>query len=298
MIGAFLEGCRRALAAPALTFGTTAAIMLVTIPLGLALGATGWWWDHQWISTIGVRAHGYVHVATHEVLGLGGTVFTWRDLIGTIATSPLLMTMVVASGVVWTFLTGGILDRLARARPVRTAGFFAACGVHFFRFLRLGLLLAPVYWAVCTWLQPLLHPAAFLLVLAVVNVIGDYARVRTVVEDRWSVLASTGAAIRFVRRRVLRVLGLSLLSALPAVALVALWYLAEPSAAWSPWLAVPALFVYVLARVWIRLVWMAGAVAFFQRELAHAEYTAAPLPVWPDSPAAEALSNLTSHTHH
>jgi hypothetical protein len=31
---------------------------------------------------------------------------------------------------------------------------------------------------------------------------------------------------------------------------------------------------------------------FFQGELAHAQYTAAPDPVWPDSPAAEALDNL------
>jgi hypothetical protein len=293
MIGAFLDGCRRALAAPALVFGTTAAILLVTVPLGLAHTPVGWSWDHQWITAIGVQARGIKHTATHEVIGLGGTVFSWSDLLGTLAASPMLMAMVVASAVVWTFLSGGILDRLARARPVRTAGFFAACGVHFFRFLRLGLLLAPVYWAVCTWLQPVLHPAAFLVVLAMVNVIGDYARVRTVVEDRWSVLASTGAAMRFVRRRLVRVFGLCLLSALPAVALAAIWYAVSPSSTWSLPAAALALGVYIAARVWTRLAWMAATVAFFQRELAHAEYTAAPLRIWPDSPAAEAISNLT-----
>jgi hypothetical protein len=31
-----------------------------------------------------------------------------------------------------------------------------------------------------------------------------------------------------------------------------------------------------------------------ERTLAHAEYTAPPLPVWPDSPAAEAIDNLTT----
>jgi len=31
---------------------------------------------------------------------------------------------------------------------------------------------------------------------------------------------------------------------------------------------------------------------FFQGELAHAQYTATPEPVWPDSPAAEAIDNL------
>jgi len=37
---------------------------------------------------------------------------------------------------------------------------------------------------------------------------------------------------------------------------------------------------------------MAGEVVFFQGELAHATYTAAPLQMWPDSPAAEAIENL------
>ena len=42
---------------------------------------------------------------------------------------------------------------------------------------------------------------------------------------------------------------------------------------------------------------MAAEVVFFQGELAHATYTAAPLPTWPDSPAAEALENLTNRSN-
>ena len=37
---------------------------------------------------------------------------------------------------------------------------------------------------------------------------------------------------------------------------------------------------------------LATALALVERRLAHAEYTAPPLPVWPDSPAAEAIENL------
>ena len=40
---------------------------------------------------------------------------------------------------VWIFLSGGVLDRYARQRPTRAHGFFAAAGVFFWRFLRLGL---------------------------------------------------------------------------------------------------------------------------------------------------------------
>src|SRR4030095_12204325 len=37
----------------------------------------------------------------------------------------------------WLFLTGGVVDRYARARPTRSYEFFTACGVYFVRFLRL-----------------------------------------------------------------------------------------------------------------------------------------------------------------
>ncbi|RPI50373.1 MAG: hypothetical protein EHM55_21545, partial [Acidobacteria bacterium] len=42
----------------------------------------------------------------------------------------------------WLFLSGGILDRYARARPTRSYEFFTACGVYFTRFLRLAPFLA------------------------------------------------------------------------------------------------------------------------------------------------------------
>jgi hypothetical protein len=35
-----------------------------------------------------------------------------------------------------------------------------------------------------------------------------------------------------------------------------------------------------------------SAMVFFQNELSHAHYTAAPVPTWPDSPAVEAIENL------
>ncbi len=48
----------------------------------------------------------------------------------------------------------------------------------------------------------------------------------------------------------------------------------------------------LLARSLDALALAASAIALFQHALAHADYTAAPLPIWPDSPAAEAIENL------
>jgi hypothetical protein len=46
--------------------------------------------------------------------------------------------------------------------------------------------------------------------------------------------------------------------------------------------------------VLVQLGFMATSIAFFQGQLAHAGYTAAPVPTWPDSPAVEAIANLAN----
>jgi hypothetical protein len=58
---------------------------------------------------------------------------------------------------------------------------------------------------------------------------------------------------------------------------------------WPMWLGLAIGQLYLLARLWVKLVFYASETAFFQSQLAHAEYTAAPQPVWPESPAAEAI---------
>jgi hypothetical protein len=50
---------------------------------------------------------------------------------------------------------------------------------------------------------------------------------------------------------------------------------------------------YIVARLFVKLTFYASAVALFQDRLAHAGFTAAPTPVWPDSPAVEAIVNAS-----
>jgi hypothetical protein len=49
--------------------------------------------------------------------------------------------------------------------------------------------------------------------------------------------------------------------------------------------------LYILARHYLKLVFYASGTTLFQSALAHAEYTAAPTLVWPDSPAVESVTN-------
>jgi hypothetical protein len=121
---------------------------------------------------------------------------------------------------VWVFLSGGILDRLARARPVEASHFFSACGGYAIRFLRLAALVGAVYWILFRWVHPYLFGSLYhrlthdmteerdamvvrgllyaLFIVAVVNV-SPTLRKSAVVEDRRSA-AALGASLRFIRR--------------------------------------------------------------------------------------------------
>ena len=133
---------------------------------------------------------------------------------------------------------------------------------------------------------------SFVSLLVAVNLVADFAKVRAVVEDRRSAISALGAALRFIRRRPARVLALYLLNILAAAVVLRLWLQTAPGADAPTWLALLGGQLYILARVWAKLAFMASEVVFFQGELAHAGFTAAPEPIWPDSPAVEAIKNL------
>jgi hypothetical protein len=218
---------------------------------------------------------------------------------------------------VWIFLTGGILDRYARDRPTHAHGFFAAAGVFFFRFARLAVL----QWSVYALLFAQVHPwlfdrvfvaltrdmtvertafftrvalyAAFGIVLAACNLVFDFAKVRAVVEDRRSVLGALGAALRFVRDNAGAAVALYAINVLTFVATLAAYAVIAPGAGGvglSMWIALAIGQVYIVARLWVKLVFWASETALFQSRFAHAGYVARALPAWPESPAAEALN--------
>jgi hypothetical protein len=134
--------------------------------------------------------------------------------------------------------------------------------------------------------------AVFLAVLAAINLVADFAKVRTVVEDRRSALATLAASLRFVRRRFWRVAGLYAINILALLVILRLWLQIAPAASAATWVVLLAGQLYILVRIWARLAFLASEVVFFQGELAHAEYAAPLEPLWPDSPAVEALEHL------
>ena len=327
---AFRDGIGRVTRAPALLAGVFLLTLLMALPLGLTLrgmiaghlgdslaaarAASGVNWE--WWQEFMDQAAGIGVTFKPTIIGFGAVMGNLSALLDSTPQVTVIAAAIAAYLLAWIFLAGGILDRYARNRPTRTSGFFAASGVFFFRFLRLGVLAGAVYALLYLVIHPLLLDdfygwairdltvertafvirlglyVVFLAMLVLVNVIVDYAKVRAVVEDRRSMLGALVAASRFVARRPGRVAGLYLLNALLVAVVVGLYALVAPGATGDDWWMLAGVLVgqvYLAARLWAKLVFCASEVAFFQGELAHAEYVAAPQPVWPESPAAEQI---------
>jgi len=300
VLQAWRDGIRRVSRAPAILGGVWLMGALCVLPLAMQTtfpsrpggpmniapitpDTVPWWW--------------FVHIdAAAPLLGFGSAIRTL--LLHPVAilnnAGPL---MVGPAGLMyligWLFLSGGIIDRYARDRPTYAHGFFAAAGVYFFRFLRLGLVVAAVDAAAVSIFSAL--PMGMWLLLIACNVVFEFAQVRAVVEDRRSMLAALAASLSFIKRNwqgALTIYGLD--AALFAAAHAVFFRLApsEPGSSPSVFAISPQFWLaqlYVLARLWVRLVFWSTETAFFQSRLAHAGYVAAPRVVWPDSPSAEAI---------
>src|SRR6187401_2684019 len=127
IFGAFLEGWRRVWRAPAVAAGVLLTTMLLALPLGMVMkdaielhlgsslqadrAAEGW--NAGWAAEFGAQAQGVARTFTQEFLGFGGTLSILSDLADREPMNTAIAWAVVASIVVWMFLWGGIMDRLA-----------------------------------------------------------------------------------------------------------------------------------------------------------------------------------------
>lgn len=335
VLASWFDGWGRVFAARAIVAGVFAATLLTTLPLALALrglieadlgrsamadraanGVNYDWWQEFTSRAGGAASASLGATFTPSVIGFAATLDNISSLLDGQRENVVVIGALATYLLVWTFLTGGILDRYARQRPVRAHGFFAASGVFFWRFLRLGVAAGIVYAFLFTyvhgWLFDDLYTRmtrnlavereafawraglylVFAALLAATTTVFEYARIRTVVEDRRSAIGSLSAALGFIARNPGRVAGLYLLNALAFLVVIGIWAGVAPGAGGaglSVWLVLAGSQCFVVARLLVKLQFLASQTALFQRLLAHAGYTAAPAPVWPESPAAESL---------
>jgi hypothetical protein len=330
VLTAWCDGFHRVAHVPAIVVGVLLITMATAAPLTLAMRdllqrtlgrslvaeslTSGF--DLDWWQEFAAQAGAFGTTFSPNLIGFAVTLDNLGDFLDSKTPIAPIVTAVAVFLGMWVFLTGGIIDRYARQRPTRSAGFFSACGIFSFRFLRLTVVAAPAYWWLFTyvhgwlfddWLGWLTADLAveqvtfywrvlmyviFAALLAVVNIVIDYAKIRAVVEDRRSMLGALFASIGFVVRHPGRVFGLYMFNALTFLVLIAIWATIAPGTGGlgaSVWAGLAIGQLYILARLVLKLQFLASQIALFQASLAHATYTAVPEPKWPDSPAAELI---------
>lgn len=190
------------------------------------------------------------------------------------------------------FLNGGILGRLLdREGPVTLAAFFSDCGRHAGRFFRL-FLMSLVFYAVVfggllslvsaglkPWLEgartewPLiilsnLHLVIGLLLLSVVHMVFDYARIVIVADGERKSLRALRLAFGFLRKRFFRAWSLYLLLFLvipagTAVDLVVSGLLAGPSTL-AVILGLVWAQVMVIFQIWTKVLYFSAQSEFYR----------------------------------
>jgi hypothetical protein len=328
------DGLGRAGRAPAVLAGTFAVTLLIALPLSLALrgmlvaqlgpsllaDTAARTVDFDWWREFAAQATGLGTTFVPSIIGFGAVLQNISNLADNVPLATTIAGVTAAWLVIWSFLSGGIIDRFARNRATRSRGFFAACGAHFPALARLGLISLALYWVVFEWIHPWLFASifprltrnmtaerdAFLVrlllyvlfasLLLVLNVTFDYSRIRIVVEDRRSAIGALLAGSRFVRGHAGAVAAVYLLNAmlfLLVIGAYAIVTLVVTPAGRTAWLALLAGELYILARHFLKLTFYASETALFQARLAHADYAAAPPVVWPESPLAESIGNAS-----
>lgn len=204
----------------------------------------------------------------------------------------LLLVVGVLYLVVNVLFAGGIIEVFA-AEDSRFSmrRFFSGAAAHFWRFVRLWLVSLIAYGIVFTVyalvmmridsaddlaateapgaIRKWVATAALLLLLAVVNMTFDYARIGAVLNERRQMFRETFKAARFTFRHFARALGLYLVIAI--IGLVVFWLVAllRNSVAQTSVVAVIVAFILgqlaIASRMWTRLAFYAGEVDLYQR---------------------------------
>ncbi len=206
---------------------------------------------------------------------------------------PGIVALGIGYAVLWAFLLGGVLDRLARpGEPLALDRFFAAGGRCFPRFFGLALTSGVAYAAIYQlgrllygWIEDasrdvttektvlawlLAASALVVLLLVVVRMVFDYAKIAAVLEDRPGVFRLAWAGLRFVLSRPLATLGVTLGFGVLGALLFALYLWLAPGVGQSSLAGVVLAFLgsqlYLVARLAVRLGLLGGEMSLYRSD--------------------------------
>jgi hypothetical protein len=280
--------------------------------------------NYDWWQEFLSQASGISRTFSPRIVGFAAVLDSLSGVVDTRAEITPLAMMLVIHVLLWTAFSAGIIDRYARQRATGARGAAAACGAHARGFLLLALCGGLAYGWILGYVHPWLLDTRYAsltrnvdseriafawrvagyaivgLLVSGTNLILDYAKIRMVVEDRRSAVGSLVTSLRFVSRNAASVVGLYFVNAAICAAVLAAWAVMAPRpqpAGIRAWLAFAIGEAFVVARLALKLHFLASQTALFQRSLAHERFIAAPLHRRPDAPVVEALGGPAAGGH-
>jgi hypothetical protein len=307
-IRAILRGLSTALSSPTLVLGLWLLGLLFALPLSWMvasalesdLGASRvqeslrHGFDMDWYSEFEGRARGLA--TTFEPSRLVGVGPFLDNLEGWVSgqlfqNHPAIVGFGAVFGLAWILCLGGVLDRLSnRARGFGLEPFFESGGRLFGRLLRLALISAPFYYGIyrlSRWaLQRIADSTqdqaaelprlagvvaatlAIALLLHLLRMIFDYAKVALVVEDRRSSLGAALSGASFVLRNPIRTLSVDLGFVLLSVILLWIYHWIAPgtgqSTVFQLILATLVMQLFLILRIFVRLALLSAELELYR----------------------------------
>ena len=305
--GALFEGLRRALRAPGLVLALWAANWIIAVPLAVFMlesihsftarssynEALLEGFDTGWFAEFTEAGGAIEESLTPSHIGVGAWLSNldrWWD--GRVfLENPWLLATGALFVVLWLFVLGGVIESLREGAPRPRLASVLGDGVDFFpRLLRLGVLTATGYYAIfrfVRWLFPkiqamtidvtseswvlfanLAAATVVVLLITLVRVVSDYAKISMVVERRRSALLSLVRGLRFVVGQPLRVMAIAGMFGGLMFLLFLGYHILSPGAGDStPLTILTALAigqVFLVAKQALRIAFLASEVAFFE----------------------------------
>ncbi len=249
--------------------------------------------DLGWYAEFDSRAGGFEQTFRPTVSGPGPVLDNleawWSG--GLFTAYPGLLALGLGYAVLWAFLTGGMLDHLARGRShFARDRFFMAGGRFLPRFLALVSISGALYYLVYLlgrklygWIAAsnrdlteektallwvVMASVVVIFLLNAVRMVFDYAKIAMVVEERGQVLSSLASALRFVSRHPLQAFGVYYGVGALSIALITVYAWLSPGAGQATWLTIAAVFVigqlYLAARLVLRLGLLGSQMSLFR----------------------------------
>jgi hypothetical protein len=187
------------------------------------------------------------------------------------------------------FFAGGILKIFIEEKKFSLKEFFSGCVEYFSRFLRLFLfslmfiIIAIIFYLAISSLFSLFtenatteHAPLLLFILkilitgimlAIINMLFDYARIMTIVNDFYGMYKTIKQALMFVMMSVRQTVSLYFLYVITLIVILLIYLFVESFISVTGWLTILIFFLwtqlFVISRMWIRMSFFAGQYSFY-----------------------------------